>query len=104
MKVNLWEDDIAMWAVCEATGNQYDLVDKMKVDENGLRDVVFSVGGIELDFLKVIHRMQDIFKDSVNKKAQELLSRKYQTLIDEVIDIQERIESQTERFKYDWEE
>lgn len=99
-----------MWLVCTAIGKNHKLIDKMQKNEDGTYPVIFSVGGIELDFHRVAERIQeeiDRIENSVNEramqKAQELLNEKYEDLIGEVYDIQERIKNQKERFKYEWE-
>lgn len=98
------KDDTRMWVVCNAVGENFDLIDKMKKNEDGSYPIFFSVGGIELDFDNVVKNIEQSFDLAVQKKAQELLDKKYDDLIGELYDIQERIEKQKERFKYDWED
>ncbi len=97
-------EDIRMWIVCTAVGADHDLIDKMKKDEDGNYPVFFSVGGVELNFDNVAKRIEECFNDAVTKKAQELLDAKYDNLIGELYDIQERIKEQKARFKYEWED
>ena len=97
-------DDIKMWIICTAIGKDHDLISKMKKNEDGTYPVLFSVGGIGLDFGNVAKRIEEIFDDAVTDKAQELLNTKYSDLLNELADIQERVENQKQRFKYDWEE
>lgn len=102
-KIKLDKDTVAMWAICEAIGKERHKIKEMEVDKNGYYKVTFSVGGVELDFERVVNRMDEVFCNMVEKKAQDLLVEKYENLIKEIYDIEERIESQKKLFKYDYE-
>lgn len=96
--------DMEMWMICVAIGEKHDLIDKMKKNENGSYPVVFSVGGIELDFNRVAKRVEEQISELVRNRAEALLDEKYGNLIGEIMDIQERIKDQKESlFKYEWE-
>lgn len=101
-KPSLSKEDFGTWVVCEAVGKDRDLIKDMKRNADGSYPIFFSVGDVELDFSKVIQRMNDYFYDSVAKKAQELLNEKYGDLINEIDDIQQRITHQREMFKCDF--
>lgn len=92
-----------MWLVCEAIGKNRELIDKMQKNEDGTYPVVFSVGGVELNFSLVANRIDEHLNELVANKAIELLDERYEDLLGEIMDIQERIKGQKERFKYDWE-
>lgn len=96
-------EDIRMWIVCTAIGTEKSLMDKMKKDEDGYYPVFFSVGGVELNFDNVAKRIEECFSEAVTKTAQELLENKYDDLLKEIDDMQERIKEQKARFKYEWE-
>lgn len=102
--LNPRKDNIGMWVVCEAIGADRHLIGGMKVNEDGTYPVFFSVGGVELNFDNVAKRIDECFSDAVAKKAQELLDHRFNGLINEIDDMQERIREQKERFKYEWEE
>lgn len=109
-KIKFEHDTMAMWALCVAIGEEHYKIDEMEVDENGYREVVFNVGGVELDFEKVVNRMDNMFMDIVTEKAKELLSDKYIGLINElseleisISNVRDRIENQKEIFKYEYE-
>lgn len=85
-----------MWMICAAIGSDHDLIDKMKKNDNGGYPVVFSVGGVELDFKRVAQRVDEEIASLVRNKAQSLLDEKYSNLIGEIYEIQERIENQKE--------
>lgn len=103
MKINVNKDRVGLWVLCEAIGDQRDLIDMVDFDENGLIEVKLMLGDVELDFSNVAKRIDEIFNQAVTKKAQELLNEKYDSLISSISDIQERIDGQREHFLYDWE-
>lgn len=92
-----------MWLVCVALGKNHRLIDEMQKNEDGTYPVVFSVGGVELDFSLVAKRIDEQISELVTDKAKALLDDRYGDLLSEIIDIQERIKGQKERFRYDWE-
>lgn len=96
-------EDIRMWIVCTAVGTDHSLIDKMKKDEDGNYPVFFSVGGVELNFDNVAKRIEECFSEAVTRTAQELLDNKYNDLLEEIYDMQERVKEQKARFKYEWE-
>jgi hypothetical protein len=75
----------------------------MSKSEYGLKDVKFTVGGIELDFENVVKRIEELFDWEIEEKAKEILSEKYDGLIEEIDEIKARIEKHETAFKYDWE-
>lgn len=83
--------DMEMWMICAAIGEKHELIAKMKKNEDGSYPVVFSVGGIELDFNRVAKRVEEEISELVRNRAEELLDEKYGNLIGEIKDIQERI-------------
>ena len=96
--------DMEMWMICVAIGESHKLIDKMTKNDDGSYPVIFSVGGVELDFKRVAQRVDEQIKELVEGKAQNLLEEKYENLIGEIYDIQERIKNQKENFfRYDWE-
>lgn len=96
--------DMEMWMICVAIKDQHKLIDKMQKNEDGTYPVFFSVGGVELDFSQVAKRVDEQISILVEERAKELVNSQYGNLIEELMDIQERIEQQKEKlFKYDWE-
>ena len=97
-------DDMEMWMICTAIGSDHDLIDKMKTNPDGSYPVKFEVGGVELDFSKVANRVDEQISEMVKKKAESLLNERYNSLLGEIYDIQERLENQKNKlFKYEWE-
>lgn len=97
--------DMEKWMICVAMGENCALINKMNKNEDGSYPVIFSVGGIELDFSRVAKRVDEQISELVKTKAEKLLDEKYENLIEELTDIQERIKEQRESlFKYEWEQ
>lgn len=122
MEINLKHEDLAMWVICSAIGKQSELIDKIEKKsekDSILTDVKLIVGGVELDFNNVVVSLQQNFdiqldkiKASVGKEAfekrvadkvKDIIDEKYNSLLGDLYDIQERLESHKEVFKYEWE-
>lgn len=97
-------NDFRVWLVATClTKIDREEAERMEHDENGNYPVVFSVGGVQLDFDVAIKRIEESLDDMVAEKAVQLLNDKYQCIIDDIADIQERVKDQKHLFKYDWE-
>lgn len=97
-------EDMEMWLICVAIGDNPDLIQHMNKNEDGSYPVMFSVGGVELDFCKVAKRVDESISEMVSGEANKLLQEKYGDCIGELMEIQERIEEQKKTlFKYEWE-
>ena len=100
------ENKNVMWAVCHAM-NGNDEITKIltnsKTEHPKSYDVVFTVNGVELDFQKVINTLIEQYSMQVEKTAKMLLKNRFSSVIDDLDDIQERIDAQKDIFKYDWE-
>ena len=97
-------DSMEMWMIAAAIGEKHELINKMEKNEDGSYPIIFSVGGIELDFSRVAKRVDEEISELVKKQAEDLLDEKYGDLIRDIMDIQERIKYQKESlFKYEWE-
>ena len=97
-------NDFRVWLVAACMGaTSKEEAERMEHDKNGNYPVVFSVGGVQLDFDVAIKRIEESLDDMVTEKAMQLLNDKYQGIIDDIMDIQERVKDQKHLFKYDWE-
>lgn len=96
--------DMEMWLICVAAGTKREEMKNMKANPDGTYTVKFEVGGVELDFSAVAKRIEESIDVLVEDKARRLLSSKYDSLIGEMYDIQERLVNQKkDLFKYEWE-
>jgi len=75
----------------------------MTCEDDGCRDVKFSVGGVELDFEKVIKAIEQNFDIAIEERARKIVNEKFDNLLNIIDDVTERVSDQTEMFKYNWE-
>ena len=100
------ENKNVMWAVCHAVdsaSNTNKIMKNSKTDNPKSYDIVFTVNGVELDFQKMINTLVEQYNMQVEKSAKMLLKNRFSSIIDDLDDIQERIDTQKDIFKYDWE-
>ena len=100
------ENKNVMWAVCHAVdgdGQTTQIMKNSKTDNPKSYDIVFTVNGVELDFQKIINTLVEQYNIQVEKSAKKLLKDRFSSIIDDLDDIQERIDNQKLIFKYDWE-
>lgn len=83
--------DIEAWLIAAAIDGEQEVYDRIQRDPEGGYPVLFSVGGVELDFTKVAKRIDESIDTYVLDKAQQLLSDKYGTLSCEVDKMLEKI-------------
>lgn len=103
-KFDVTKRNMAQRIVLESIGPNHHLIDQMQQNDEGTFDVVLTVGGVQLDFDRFAEIIEQQLEEFIEGEAQALLDKKYADLICEIEDIQERIQNQKERFKYDWEE
>ena len=103
------ENKNVMWAVCHAVENPLDDITKIQNNSKTKHpypksyDIVFTVNGVELDFQKIINTLVEQYNIQVEKSAKKLLKDRFSSIIDDLDDIQERVDNQKLIFKYDWE-
>lgn len=95
-----WENDFGSTLISMAIDNDKKLIDKMKYNDDGTLSIIFSVGGVELDFNKVVDVIEENLDNFVSKKALALLLNKYDGLIEEISTIQKLLENQREKIKH----
>ena len=102
-KFNVMDRNMATRIVLESIGSNHHLIDQMKQNDDGTFDVVLTVGGVQLDFDRFTEVIENQLEELIEGEAQALLDKKYADLVCEIEDIQERIQNQKEKFKYDLE-
>ena len=98
----LERNSMERWLTLVALGKEH-TVTELQRNADGTYPVTFSIGGVELDFSLVAERIESSLDELVSSKAQKLLDERYESLLKEIRNIQERIELQKEYFQYDWE-
>ena len=100
-KFDVTKRNMAKRIVLESIGYNHHLIEQMKRNDDGTFDVVLTVGGVQLDFDRFAKVIEKQLEELIEGEAQAILDNKYSDLICEIEDIQERIQSQKEKFKYD---
>ena len=101
-KINILEDQnkMALWIICEAIGDQREeFKNEMKKDENGYHEISLFLNGKELDFERFLNALELAYHHSVKKTASEIVSSKYEDIIGEIYEIQEKLKSHKELFQ-----
>ena len=97
--------DMGVWVICHAIGKDREKFVNSRIrNEDGSYPITLTVGGVELDFANVAKAINNILIGEVSKRVQSVLDNKYQDIVDEISEIQDRISNQKERFRYDYEE
>lgn len=100
-KFKHWEDDFGSALISTVIGEDKELIDKMEVNEDGTYSIIFSIGGAELDFNKVVSNIKNNLNNLITSKALLLLSNKYNGLLEEINIIQELLEKQRENIEWE---
>lgn len=98
MKINILNDDISRWALATALGEdesrRKEFMNATKKYEDGL-DVVLTVDGVEFDFSRIMHRIDEMFDQAVEraagKKYIEIFDRVSDEISEELKEIRERL-------------
>jgi len=88
MKIDLSRDRLAMWIVCEAISEETDI---KKFAHSHEHDIILSVDGVELNFEKVINRIDELLNEKMDERAGKLLLERFEKRADDINDELERI-------------
>lgn len=91
MDVDLSKDSLAMWVVGEAIKDEYRLMDQFDFSRGTVHDIKFTVDGVELNFINVINRIDEIHEDMVTKAAGKMYTEGYDQRADEIKDELDKI-------------
>lgn len=88
MIIDLKDNKQAMQIICMAIGKEHDLISKMEnVDIPNkdskchcYKEVILTVGGIELNFENVVRRINENFNRAVNERAESLINMKFENI------------------------
>lgn len=84
MKVNLLQDSLATWIVCQAIGENTHIIDSFDNTQNGEHEICFTVDGVELNFINVVNHIDKIFGDAVKEQAGKMYLKEYDKRSDEI--------------------
>lgn len=98
-KINIIDNDMAMFMMCEAIGEERKEFTDLKPDEDGLYDVVITLNGKEIDVERFLKSLQTSYDNAVKKQAADLLSLEYDKILNNIYEIQETLEHHNKLFK-----
>lgn len=97
-KIDVINNKMAMFMICEAIGKDRDKVD-FNTDENGLHDLKIIFNGTELNVEKFIGNLSISYQNAVKKQAAELLRTEYGEILDKVYYMQDLLEEHNKIFE-----
>ncbi len=97
-KVDVINNKMAMFILCEAIGKDREKFKDLKADSNGLYDVTITLNGIEVDINRFLENLDISYKDAVKRQASELLSLQYNKISSTINEIQESLENHNRIF------
>lgn len=97
-KIDVVNNKMAMFMLCEAIGEDRDVVD-FQSDENGLYDVRIIFNGTELNVERFLENLYRSYQDAVKKQAADLLSVEYGKMLGNIYEIQEALEHHNKIFE-----
>lgn len=98
-KINVVNNNMAMFMMCEAIGEERKEFMDLKPDENGLYDVVITLNGTEINVERFLKSLQISYNDAVKKQAADLLSLEYDKMLNNIHEIQEALEHHNKLFE-----
>lgn len=104
--VNLSKNELAKAIVLFGIGEDFEKIHEMEVIESEshdlLKDVKLIVGGVELDFERVVKRIGDQLDVSVRDKTTDVLINKLSYMVEGLDEMITYIEAHKEMFTPDW--
>ena len=98
-KINVVNNNMAMFLICEAIGEERKEFMNLKPDADGLYDVVITLNGKEIDVKRFLKSLQISYNDAVKKQAADLLSLEYDKILNNIHEIQEALEHHNKLFE-----
>lgn len=91
-KIDVINNKMALFMLCEAIGGEREEWNDLKADENGLYDVQILLNGREVNVERFLENLYRSYQDSVKKQAADLLSLEYDKMLGNIHEIQEALE------------
>ena len=98
-KINIIYNDMAIFMMCEAIGEERKEFADLKPDEDGLYDVAITLNGKEIDVERFLKSLQTSYDNAVKKQAADLLSLEYDKILNNIYEIQETLEHHNKLFE-----
>lgn len=97
-KVDVRQNNMAMFMLCEAIGGERERFKDLHADENGMYDVTITLNGIEADTERFIENLHRSYREAVQKQARDLLDLEYGNILDSIYNIQETLKEHDKLF------
>ena len=98
-KINIINNDMAMFMMCEAISEERKEFIDLKPDEDGLYDVVITLNGKEINVERFLKSLHISYNESIKKQAADLLSLEYDKILNNIYEIQEVLEHHNKLFE-----
>lgn len=97
-KINIINNNMAMFMLCEAISGETDEWKDLHSDENGLYDVNIQLNGREINVERFIENLHKSYQEAVKKQAADLLNSEYEKILGSIYEIQETLENHNKLF------
>ena len=91
-KIKLSNNNMAMFMVCEAIGEERKEFMDIKPDADGLYDINITLNGKGINVERFLKSLQASYNNSVRKCGADLLSMEYDKMLNSIHEIQEMLE------------
>lgn len=76
-KINVTNNEMALFMLCEAIGEERKEFADLKADENGMYDVVITLNGKEVNVERFLESLYTSYQNAVKKQVNDVLSLRY---------------------------
>ena len=97
-KIKIRDNNMAMFMVCEAIGEERKEFADIKPDDDGCYDIKITLNGRELNVDRFLNSLQASYSNAVKERGASLLSSEYDTMLKSIHEIQEALEHHREIF------
>lgn len=98
-KINVLNNSMAMFLLCETIAEETDEWKDVQSDENGMYEVNIQLNGREINVERFIENMHASYQEAVKKQASDLLRSEYEKVLASIYDIQETLENHNKLFE-----
>ena len=91
-KIKIRNNNMAMFMVCEAIGEERKEFADIKPDDEGCYDIKITLNGRELNAERFLSSLQTSYNNAVKEHGASLLSSEYDTMLKSIYEIQEALE------------
>lgn len=97
-KINVVNNNMAMFMLCEAIAGETEEWKDLRADENGMYDVNIQLNGKEINVERFIENLHRSYQEEVKRQAADLLSLEYDKMLTSIHEIQEALENHNKIF------